>query len=108
MIIRYCSRETPDSYAIPNPNLEFASLCLRNARTLILVYEDQLRLQESSTDLNDLLEGVPAMPTNCLKPILFCVLANFSYVLLSLGEFTMALKYARELLDHPDLPETFK
>ncbi|KAJ8962748.1 hypothetical protein NQ318_001146 [Aromia moschata] len=97
------------SYAVPVPSLEFASLCLRNAALLI----------PSDTALPPvplfLIPGVtpPAPPPSpgpspssplSLEGIATLrngILIASSYVSLCLGDYIMALEYSRELLQQP-------
>lgn len=130
------------SFAIPSPNLEFASLCLRNALTLVDFYskkmsspktapetkpEPEIELElELGIDLSDdvefsvkfknfleIDEGVPCNPSRPLDNEAFeklkCgVLTAYSYVLICLGEYVLALKYGKELLKVPNIPDTHK
>lgn len=132
------------SFAIPSPNLEFASLCLRNALTLVDFFSKQIAAAKAKADapkpvvpekkLNaiDLLlgpeepivyfkfdvlmeidDGVPCNPSKPLNNESFeklkCgVLTAYSYVLICLGEYVLALKYGKELLKVPNIPDTHK
>lgn len=109
------------SFAIPSPNLEFASLCLRNALTLVDFYSKQISNKapedpESSPDLENWMEIDEGIPCNPSKPLnnesfekLKCgVLTAYSYVLICLGEYVLALKYGKELLKVPNIPDTHK
>lgn len=109
------------SFAIPSPNLEFASLCLRNALTLVDFYSKQIDQKipedpESSPNLEnwmDIDEGIPCNPSKPLNNEAFeklkCgVLTAYSYVLICLGEYVLALKYGKELLKVPNIPDTHK
>lgn len=94
-----------DSYAIPNPNLEFATLCLSNALTLIRKLEEVFKKTRVAS--------VPCLPASVLtKEMLdklkYTTLVNLSYSLIQLGEFKLALKYGEELLEEPNCPETLK
>lgn len=109
------------SFAIPSPNLEFASLCLRNALTLVDFYSKQISNKtpedpESSPSLENWMEIDEGIPCNPSKPLnnesfekLKCgVLTAYSYVLICLGEYVLALKYGKELLKVPNIPDTHK
>lgn len=109
------------SFAIPSPNLEFASLCLRNALTLVDFYSKQISNKapedpESSPNLENWMEIDEGIPCNPSKPLnnesfekLKCgVLTAYSYVLICLGEYVLALKYGKELLKVPNIPDTHK
>ncbi|XP_058451693.1 CCR4-NOT transcription complex subunit 10 [Malaya genurostris] len=104
------------SSAIPSTTLEFASLCLRNAITLIDYHTKELAKQAEMSDKpvpwEKMYEGVPCNPCKPLKPanlekLRIATLSAYSYVLLCLGEFTLALKYAQQMLTINDLPETY-
>lgn len=92
------------NYAIPNPNLEFATLCLSNALLLVKNLEAGLRSPEQT---------VPATPSNhmhrgMVNQLKWTILSNLSYCSLYLGDFACALKYGMELLEQPDLVPSFK
>ncbi|GAB0100625.1 CCR4-NOT transcription complex subunit 10 [Sergentomyia squamirostris] len=102
-------------FAIPTPNLEFAVLCLRNAYTVneFLVIEKELNEENTNVEWNMKLEGVASHPSNPLGNVAFqqlrsSILAAFSYVLLSLGDYTLSLKYGEELLKINNLQGTHK
>ncbi|XP_055695320.1 CCR4-NOT transcription complex subunit 10 [Lutzomyia longipalpis] len=107
-------------FAIPSPNLEFAVLCLRNAYTLIEHFLAQQKMEEEKqqdTDVNmewdKKTEGISVHPSKPLKDSAFqqlrsAVLASFSYVLLTLGDYTLSLKYSKELLKIPNLSDTHR
>ncbi|XP_058815809.1 CCR4-NOT transcription complex subunit 10 [Topomyia yanbarensis] len=104
------------STAIPSTTLEFASLCLRNAVTLIEYHTRELAKQTEMSDKpvswDKLYEGAPCNPCKPLKPanlekLRIATFSAYSYVLLSLGEFTLALKYAQQMLAINELPETY-
>ncbi|KAF5301348.1 hypothetical protein FQA39_LY10746 [Lamprigera yunnana] len=100
-----------EPYAVPVPTLEFASLCLRNAFLVL----------PSDTDSSPLslllISGVnpPAPPPgpgpapsaplspNCLAALQNSILAASAYVSLCLGDYVVALEYARNLLRQPRL-----
>ncbi|XP_053695215.1 CCR4-NOT transcription complex subunit 10 [Sabethes cyaneus] len=106
-----------ESAAIPSTNLEFGALCLRNAVTLIDYHTKELAKQAETTDKpvpwDKLYEGVPCNPCKPLKPanlekLRIATLSAYSYILLALGENTLALQYAQQLLNIPNLPETYQ
>ncbi|XP_028141925.2 CCR4-NOT transcription complex subunit 10 [Diabrotica virgifera virgifera] len=104
------------SYAVPVPSLEFASLCLRNAYLLI----------PSDTETPPvplfLVTGIPPpapppspgpSPSCPLNPDGIAVLRNgiliaSAYVSLCLGDYILALEYSKELLDQPRISEVHK
>ncbi|XP_076267943.1 CCR4-NOT transcription complex subunit 10 isoform X1 [Rhynchophorus ferrugineus] len=93
------------SYAVPVPSLEFASLCLRNAK--LLLPADAAELPAVPLFL---VPGVPVPPPSpslapsspsCASEIQILkntILVASSYVALCLGDYIMALKHAQELL----------
>lgn len=100
-----------DSYAVPVPTLEFASLCLRNAYLL-------LPSETASSPMPLLLmSGVqppipppspgpaPSSPlsSDCIASLKNAILAASSYVRLCLGDYILALEYAQSLLTQPKL-----
>lgn len=104
------------SFAIPNTNLEFASLCLRNALELVLHIENDFKLgpgkPESTSKLQQNSERTQSNPSKGLTQHTFqklkcAVLAAYSYVQISLGEYLLALKQAQELLKMPNLPDPY-
>ncbi|XP_059611339.1 CCR4-NOT transcription complex subunit 10 [Phlebotomus argentipes] len=107
-------------FAIPSPNLEFADLCLRNAYTLVEHFMAQRSSHGDSASGADLnmqwdkkTEGIATHPSKPLKDSAFdqlrcSILAAFSYVLLTLGDYTLSLKYGQELLTVANLPDTLK
>lgn len=98
-----------DSYAVPVANLEFASLCLKNA--LLLLPSDNLNSPEPLL----LIPGVtpPAPPPSPgpaasapLSPDGIMALKNgtlvaSAYVCLCLGDYIVALEHAQNLLLQP-------
>ncbi|KAL3288711.1 hypothetical protein HHI36_003146 [Cryptolaemus montrouzieri] len=104
------------SYAIPVPTLEFASICLRNAYTLI-----PSDTQTAPVPLF-LIPGVtPPAPNPCpgptpsspLGPEDIIVLRNgiltaSAYVSLCLGDYIISLEYAKNLLGQPRLSSVHK
>lgn len=127
---KYISDE-PGSSAIPSPNLEFASLCLRNALTLINHYsqvascfEFDGEKQGAGTSKNETFgmfgnnwnkvnESIPCNPSKpltkvAIEKLKLHILTASSYVALTLGEYTLALQYAKELIRMENLPDTHK
>uniref|UniRef100_A0A1B0DC78 CCR4-NOT transcription complex subunit 10 n=1 Tax=Phlebotomus papatasi TaxID=29031 RepID=A0A1B0DC78_PHLPP len=106
--------------SVVGPNLEFAVLCLRNAYTLVEHFLAQRKMEEDKqpdADLNvewdKMREGIATHPSKPLKDGAFqqlrcSILAAFSYVLVTLGDYTLSLKYGKELLKIPNLPDTLK
>ncbi|CAG9854808.1 unnamed protein product [Phyllotreta striolata] len=103
------------SYAVPVPTLEFASLCLRNARALI----------PSDTAPPAPLFLIPGVtppppppnpgpgPSNALRPDGVAALANAvllasAYVSLCLGDYILALEHSKQLLSQPRLSEVHR
>lgn len=98
-----------DSYAVPVANLEFASLCLKNA--YLLLPSDNLNSPEPLL----LIPGVtPPAPPPCpgpaasapLSPDAIIALRNAiliasAYVGLCLGDYILALEHAQNLLSQP-------
>lgn len=123
---KYHSDESQSSSAaIPSPNLEFASLCLRNALTLINHYlqlangmdakagksetfaifgNNWNKIHENSFACNP---SKPLTKTSIEKIRLHTLTAS-SYVALCLGDYTIALLHARELLKMENIPDTHK
>ncbi|KAK4885485.1 hypothetical protein RN001_001756 [Aquatica leii] len=105
-----------EPYAVPVPTLEFASLCLRNAYLL-------LPSDTSSSPIPLLLipgvtppapppspgpaPSVPLSP-NCVAALKNSILAASAYVCLCLGDYVVALEYARNLLRQPRLLGTHR
>jgi CCR4-NOT transcription complex subunit 10 len=111
---KYVSDEG-QSFAIPSPNMEFSSLCLRNALVLVNDYVQNMKTQvpiDKSTPWHKIPEGMSCSPSKSLKMVslvkLKCaILSAYSYTLLYLGDYVMSLKYARELLTIEGLPEAY-
>lgn len=81
---------------MPNPNLEFATLCLSNA---LMLTKDA--------------EANQSLPSNKLTKQMVSklnatILSNLCYTHLHLSEFTSALKYGLELLEQKDAPSSFR
>ncbi|XP_031625291.1 CCR4-NOT transcription complex subunit 10 [Contarinia nasturtii] len=103
-----------ESFAIPNTNLEFASLCLRNALALVEHIENDFigGKPDSTSKLQQNNERTQCNPSKALSygaflKLKYAVLAAYSYVQISLGEYLLALKYAQELLKMPNLPDPY-
>lgn len=106
-----------ESFAIPSTNLEFASLCLRNALTLVEHFQRQFNrtidLQmPSKYNWEEISETAPCNPSKSLtldafKQLKYAVLAAYSYVQICLGEYLLALKYGQELANTPNLPDAY-
>lgn len=103
-----------ESFAIPNTNLEFASLCLRNALALVEHIENDFKLvkPDSTSKLQQNNERTQCNPSKALShgaflKLKYAVLAAYSYVQICLGEYLLAYKYAQELLKVPNLPDPY-
>lgn len=127
---KYVSDESGSS-AIPSPNLEFASLCLRNALTLINHYSQLASCFEfdaekpgTGTSKNETFgmfgnnwskvnESIPCNPSKpltktAIEKLKVHILAASSYVALTLGEYTLALQHAKDLIKMENIPDTHK
>lgn len=121
--------DEPGSSAIPSPNLEFASLCLRNALTLVNYYfqmasgfdfdGDKGATSKNETfgmfgnnwsKVNDSIPCNPSKPLTkaAIEKLRLHILTASSYVALTLGDYTLALQYARDMLKMDNLPDTSK
>lgn len=121
--------DEPGSSAIPSPNLEFASLCLRNALTLVNHYSqmasgfdfdgDKGATSKNETfgmfgnnwsKVNDSIPCNPSKPLTkaAIEKLRLHILTASSYVALTLGDYTLALQYARDMLKMENLPDTSK
>lgn len=123
--------DEPGSSAIPSPNLEFASLCLRNALTLINYYSQLANCfefdgekQGAGTSKNETFsmfgnnwnkvnESIPCNPSkpltkSAIEKLRLHILTASSYVALQLGDYTLALQYAKEMIKMENLPDTHK
>lgn len=93
--------------------MEFASLCLRNALTLIEYYEKELKSQqEGQTEAEEGQPKVQCSPSQALsasafQQLKYAVLAAYSYVQISLGDYLLALKFGQQLASTPDLPDAY-
>lgn len=100
------------SYAIPSPSIEFAAVCLRNAVAMIDFYGEKSRNFFSDEEGDSKPTGKLSDPSRPLTKTAFerlryAVLAAYSYVLLAIGDFVLALKYGKDLLALDNLPETY-
>lgn len=123
--------DEPGSSAIPSPNLEFASLCLRNALTLINYYSqlassfdfdgEKLGAGTSKNETFSMFgnnwskvnESIPCNPSKpltkvAIEKLKLHILTASSYVALTLGDYTLALRYAKEMIKIENLPDTHK
>jgi CCR4-NOT transcription complex subunit 10 len=123
--------DEPGSSAIPSPNLEFASLCLRNALTLINYYSQLANCFEFDgekqgsgngknetfsmfgNNWNKVNESIPCNPSKpltktAIEKLKLHILTASSYVALQLGDYTLALQYAKDLVKIENLPDTHK
>ncbi|EFA06148.2 CCR4-NOT transcription complex subunit 10 isoform X1 [Tribolium castaneum] len=104
------------SYAVPVPSLEFASLCLRNASTLLP--SDTV---SSPIPLFLIPGGIPPVPSCSPSPapssplspesvmsLRNSILAASAYVALCLGDYILALEHAENLLQQPRLSGAHK
>lgn len=103
-----------ESFAIPNTNLEFASLCLRNALALVEHIENDFKSvkPDSTSKLQQNNERTQCNPSKALShdaflKLKYAVLAAYSYVQICLGEYHLAFKYAQELLQVLNLPDPY-
>ncbi|XP_037027888.1 CCR4-NOT transcription complex subunit 10 [Bradysia coprophila] len=110
--MKYVSDES-QSFAIPSTNLEFASLCLRNTITLIDHHCNEIKKTPSTaantdwTQIDERNQCNPSKPLNMntINKLKCAALCKFSYVQLCLGEYLLALKSAKELLQLTYLPD---
>ncbi|XP_063908299.1 CCR4-NOT transcription complex subunit 10-like [Zophobas morio] len=105
-----------ESYAVPVPSLEFASLCLRNAATLLPSDNNTspipLFLIPGVTPPVPSCTPGPA-PSSPMSPesimsLRNSILAASAYVALCLGDYIMALEHAEKLLQQPRLSGAHK
>lgn len=100
------------SFAIPSTNLEFASLCLRNALTLVEHHAREFKINKTTASGIGRVEKSECSPS---KPPtqqtfnnLFCaILAAYSYVQICLGEYMLALENANKLIQLEYLPDAY-
>ncbi|CRK91776.1 CLUMA_CG005408, isoform A [Clunio marinus] len=107
--------DEPGSSAIPSPNLEFASLCLRNALTLINYYSQLANGFDSDkqgtsniknetftmfgNNWNKVNESILCNPSKpltktAIDKLKIHILTASSYVALTLGDYTLALQHS--------------
>ncbi|XP_017785231.1 PREDICTED: CCR4-NOT transcription complex subunit 10 [Nicrophorus vespilloides] len=98
------------SYAVPIATLEFASLCLRNAKTLLPSSENSspvplLLSPGVSPQLTSNPGPSPSSPLNLksIDELRNAILAASSYVSICLGDYIVALEHSKELLSQPKL-----
>lgn len=109
----FTHRDESQSFAIPSTNLEFASLCLRNALTLLEGHSGEFKAATEQYDnwqtIVEKSECNPSKPLtlNTFNKLKCAVLAAYSYVQICLGEYLLALKYAKELLQLTYLPDAY-
>lgn len=119
-IIKLFISDESQSFAIPSPNLEFASLCLRNALTLVEYHTNEFKVQLNTppattsatadwTNISEKSQCNPSKPLtiNTFNKLKCAVLTAYSYVQLCLGEYLLALNYAKELIKLPYLPDAY-
>lgn len=75
--------------------------------------EDKQADADLNVEWDKMREGIATHPSKPLKDGAFqqlrcSILAAFSYVLVTLGDYTLSLKYGKELLKIPNLPDTLK
>lgn len=119
------SGDESGSSAIPSPNLEFASLCLRNALTLASHYMQVANGLDGKSIRSETFgffgnnwnkihdDGVlcnPSKPLSrlAIEKLLLHVLTASSYVAICLGDYTMALHHAKEMLKLENVDDTHK
>lgn len=112
---KYVNDEPGSSAAIPAANLDFASLCLRNALTLINHYSNLANesLEAEIGLFGSVQESVPCNPSSpltreAIENLRLQILTAACYVELQLGDYTMALQHARTLLKMENVPKTHK
>lgn len=106
------------SYAIPQPTLEFASLCLKNALFLLpcnsepnvpITTVTQTSLLSSNHNLGvqhaTLMSQATSVESFNLK---ISVLAASAYVSLCLGDYILSLEHSKALLSFSKLPGAYK
>lgn len=103
ILIGFPFSDLSDNYAIPNPNLEFATLCLSNALLLVK------NIEATARDM----DRVPSLPSNPMRrpmveQLKATIVSNLSYAYLHLGDFTTALKYGLALLEQKNTTSSFK
>lgn len=125
MYILFLFRNDSQSFAIPSTNLEFASLCLRNALTLVEFHARELAKKKETdaaekpnesttpadnwTEMPERSECSPSKPPTqqTMNNLMCAILAAYSYVQMCLGEYVLALKYASQLIAVDSLPDAY-
>ncbi|XP_070509637.1 CCR4-NOT transcription complex subunit 10 [Chironomus tepperi] len=122
--LKYSVDDTGSS-AIPSTSLEFALLCLRNALTLVNHYlqiSNTLDMKSVKADTFEVFgnnwnktldDGVlcnPSKPLSkaAIEKLRMHILTASSYVSLCLGDYTISLQHAKELLKMENIPDTHK
>lgn len=91
-------------------------MCLRNALALVEHIESDFKSAtgkpDSTTKLPQNNERTQCNPSKALThgaflKLKYAVLAAYSYVQISLGEYLLALKRAEELIEMPNLPDPY-
>lgn len=109
--------ENFQSAAIPETNLEFAALCLRNALYLYNTYKSRFTTvntedadTQSWSSVNDDNICNPSMPISkeSFANLGAAIVAAFSYVSLRLGDYVLALEHARDLLRMDGISESYE
>lgn len=116
MLTDFPSTES-ESYAVPVPSLEFASLCLRNA-FLLLPSLDTGTQPAPLFVLPGITQPVlpptpgpaPSNPLNAdgIAELKSHILVTSAYVSLCLGDYIIALENSRTLLEQPRLSDGYK
>lgn len=90
-------------------------LCLRNALVLIEHYEKQVTKIDTtdkakSQDINVDFTMSPSknLTLESFLQLKYAVLSAYCYVQINLGEYILALKHAKELLDLAEVPDAYK
>lgn len=100
--------------AFPEPTLEFARLCLRNALTILPENVSTTSLTDEQEVSGVMPELYPAGPSSPLRgaevvSLRVSALACSAYVGLCLSDFSAALRHAELLLvAHPKIPDVYK
>ncbi|XP_033221852.1 CCR4-NOT transcription complex subunit 10 isoform X2 [Belonocnema kinseyi] len=92
------------SHAIPQPTLEFGMLCLKNALYLLSSNAESVPSQVIAGQHAVRFSQITAIETLNLK---ISILADSAYVSLCLGEYSIALEYAKSLLALNNLPGAY-
>lgn len=111
---KHCDPQSESDAAFPEPTLEFARLCLRNALTLLPDNVSTTSLtdeQEASGVMPELYPAGPSSPLRGTEVVSLRVsaLACSAYVCLCLSDYSTALRHAETLLvAHPKIPGVYK